>query len=291
MVWSFHSKRFKHPVPVTYLTDRVIFSQNPPLRLVQCRDCTHVYRNPRERPESVRRIYAEDALDETVLESLLENQRAAYGGQVGRLLRFDRGVRSGLEVGSYAGGFLAAARDAGLSFEGIDVSEGASAFAAKKGLQIHTCTLEDYTGGSGFDAVCIWNTFEQLPDVRSAALISRRLLRKDGVLVVRVPNASFYTRWRRRLQGPLAPFAERMLGYNNLFAFPYREGFTPLSMRRLLNGCGFTMRYVYGDTLAPLADEWTRGEAAVEERMTKGFQRLIERRWRAPWVEVYSVAR
>ena len=31
------------------LTDRIAFSQQPPLRLVQCTRCETVYRNPRER--------------------------------------------------------------------------------------------------------------------------------------------------------------------------------------------------------------------------------------------------
>jgi SAM-dependent methyltransferase len=291
ILWSFHARRFRHPVPLPYLTDRVVFSQSPPLRLMRCTSCTHLYRNPRERPETVRKAYTESGLEETVYESLLENQRVACRAQVRRLMAFSKGVRRGLEVGSYVGGFLAAAREAGLAFEGIDVSTAAAAFAARKGLRIHTSTLEEFTDGSDYDVIAIWNTFEQLPDVRAAALVSRRLLRDGGTLVVRVPNAGFYARWRRRLDGPLGPIAERLLAHNNLLGFPYREGFTARSMTRLLNDAGFTIRRVHGDTLAPVADRWTRAPAAVDERVTKGIQRLLQRRWRAPWVDVYSVAR
>jgi len=291
MVWSFHARRLRHPVPLAYLTDRVVFSQSPPLRLVQCADCTHIYRNPRERAETVRRTYSETDLDETVLESLFENQRAECRGQLARLLAFSPGINRGLEVGSYVGGFLAAARERGIAFEGIDVSAAASAFAAKRGLRIHNCDIEEFSASGSFDAVAIWNTFEQLPNVHTAALVSRRLLRDGGALVVRVPNAAFYKGWRRRLDGPLSSLAERLLVHNNLLGFPYREGFTARSINRLLSDSGFSVRQVHGDTLAPVADRWTRAPAAVDERVTKTLQRALQHRWRAPWVEVYAVAR
>jgi SAM-dependent methyltransferase len=291
MAWSFHTTRLRHPVPLPYLTDRVVFSQSPPLRLVQCADCTHIYRNPRERAETVRRTYSDNDLDETVLESLFENQRAEYRGQLARLMAFSPGIKHGLEVGSYVGGFLAAATERGISFEGIDVSAVAASFAAKKGLHIHHRDIEDFSGGGSFDAVAIWNTFEQLPNVHNAALVSRRLLRDGGALVVRVPNAEFYTQWRRRLDGPLSSLAEHLLAHNNLLGFPYREGFTARSISKLLTDSGFSVQRVYGDTLAPISDRWTRAPAAVDERVTKTLQRTLQHRWRAPWVEVYAVAR
>ena len=52
-VWSFHTRRLRHPVPPKYLTDRVVFSQPPPVRLVQCAECTNLYRSPRESADTV----------------------------------------------------------------------------------------------------------------------------------------------------------------------------------------------------------------------------------------------
>lgn len=289
-VWSFHSKRFRHPVPPMYLTDRVVFSQPSPVRLMRCVECTHLYRSPRESPDTVRRTYSESPVSESLYALLFENQRRAYGAQARRLRSFAKGVRRGLEVGSYMGGFLAAARDEGMSFTGIDVNESAAEFGAQQGLHIATCSLDDLPYSEKADAVAIWNTFEQLPDVRSAALVCRRLLRDGGVLVVRVPNGSFYARWRHRLDGPLAPWAERILVHNNLLGFPYREGFTPRSMHRLFASAGFSVRRVHGDTLVPISDRWTKQGAALDEWLTKKIQRITQRRWRAPWVEVYARA-
>ena len=289
-VWSFHARRFRHPVPPAYFTDRVVFSQGPPLRLLRCVDCTHLYRNPRESAETVRRTYSESTLSESVYESLFQNQRIAYQAQARRLRSFSRRIERGLEVGSYVGGFLAAARDEGMSFTGIDVNPSAAEFGARQGLRIDTCSLEELRYPDKYDAIAIWNTFEQLPDVLNGALVCRRLLRAGGVLAVRVPNGSFYTRWRRRLDGLLSPLAERVLVHNNLLGFPYREGFSARSMRRLLGAAGFAARRVHGDTLVPVADQWTSSAGALDEWVTKKFQRIAGRGWRSPWVEVYAIA-
>ncbi|MGH7604571.1 MAG: class I SAM-dependent methyltransferase [Gemmatimonadaceae bacterium] len=188
-------------------------------------------------------------------------------------------------------GFLAAAAAKGMSFTGIDVNDSTASFGARRGLRIETRSLEEISGSARYDAIAIWNTFEQLPDVRSAAIICRRLLRDGGLLAVRVPNAGFYAYWRRHLDGALAGIAERVLAHNNLLGFPYREGFTARSMRRLLDDAGFTIRRVYGDTLVPVADQWTKPLATADERLTKILQRLFERGWEAPWVETYALVR
>jgi SAM-dependent methyltransferase len=290
-LWSFHASRFRHPVPPKYLIDRVIFSQPPPLRLMQCAECTHLYRSPRESADTVRRTYAQDHLSETVYASLFETQRRAYQAQVRRLLSFSPNLKRGLEVGSYMGGFLAAARDAGMPFTGIDLNRSAVELGARQGLRISTGTLEEVESSDKYDAIAIWNTFEQLPDVRAATLVARRLLRKGGILAVRIPNAAYYVRWRQRLNGVLAGWAERALAHNNLLGFPYREGFTARSIRRLFDDAGFRIGRVHGDTLVPIADRWTKRPGVVDEWVTKKIQRITQHGWRAPWVEVYSTAR
>lgn len=289
-VWTFHNARFHHPVPTRYLTDRVVFSQLPALRLLRCASCTHLYRSPRETPETVKRTYSEDALSEGVYESAYERQSDFYRAQVGRLLGFAGHIERGLEVGSYMGGFLAAALEAGLSFTGIDVNPCATAVGARHGLPIATHSLEELDPSEAYDAIVIWNTFEQLADVKNACLVANRLLRKDGVLAVRVPNSAFYTRWRPHLDGVWGPWAERMLVHNNLLGFPYREGFTARSLGRLLGDSGFTIGRVYGDTLVRVSDRWTKRAAVLDEWATKKLQRLTQRGWAAPWVEVYASA-
>ena len=283
-------------MPVERLVDRVAFSQRLPLGLARCPQCTLVYRNPRERDVALREAYADEAVDAETLRALHDTQRQAYAAQAERLTDVVGRPGRVLEVGSYVGGFLAAAADRGWQATGLDINAAAIAVAretAGDGVEVEDTDLESYAArgaAPGFDAVAVWNCFEQLPDPRAAAHAARGLLGAGGVLALRVPNGAFYAAARERLDGPLATVAERLLAHNNLLAFPYRHGFTVASLRRLLAPFGLEIARVYGDALVPIADEWTRPWAAWEERLLKGAIHLLagdEADW-APWLEVYA---
>src|SRR5689334_7590820 len=59
LLWEYQSSRLKAGTPTRRLMDRVAFSQDPPLRLVRCRECGLVYRNPVERPRELESIYGD----------------------------------------------------------------------------------------------------------------------------------------------------------------------------------------------------------------------------------------
>jgi SAM-dependent methyltransferase len=299
-LWAFHTRRLRAHVPAGHLTDRLAFSQHPPLRLVRCNECGLVYRNPVERPRELLETYGQGASEPEVFASLHETQRDAYRAQARRLTRAAGGrVGRGLEVGSYVGGFLGAAREFGWEFEGVDVNEQASAYARSLGLQVTVGTIEalatDRALYERFFAVAFWNCFDQLADPRSAALAARRILAPRGVLALRVPNGEFYARLRPLLETAAAPAARLLLAHNNLLTFPYRFGFTPASLTRLLEQSGFRVNQVVGDVLVPIADRWTRWWAVAEERAVKALLKPLTRangRMRlAPWIEVYAGAK
>ena len=292
-LWEFHGERLRPETPPAHLADRVAFSQRPPLRVVQCAQCGLVYRNPRERDFELRDLYAGERPDERVLDALFETQRSAYQAQARRLTEAAGGKKGrGLEVGSYVGGFLAAAAALGWQFEGLDVNPATNDFARGRGLRVADGDLERFDGAPGFDAVAIWNCFDQLADPRAAARRAHELLRPGGLLALRVPNGAFYATVRRRLDGPGAPLARALLAHNNLLTFPYRHGFTLSSLDHLLRATGYAIAHVFGDTLVPIADEWTQAWAAWEERVVKGALREIAREEAdaAPWIEVYARA-
>lgn len=294
-LWEFHQRRLRPGTPPRALADRVTFSQDPPLRLAQCRQCSLVYRNPRERAEDLVDTYASEMPDDATLRTLHQNQREAYRGQVRRLERAHGRRGPGLEVGSYVGAFLAAARAAGWTFEGLDINAHAAAFACRMGFRVTVGELDDVTGRQ-FDAVAIWNTFEQLPDPRAAAIAARRLLNTGGTLAIRVPNGEAYTIFRRALRGPFASVARAVLVHNNLLGFPYRHGFTTSSLTRLLTDAGFGDIRFHGDTLVPIGDRWTRRWARFEEQVVKALLRgavtssRLGQRY-SPWIEAYARAR
>jgi SAM-dependent methyltransferase len=287
LLWQFHMRRLSPRTPPARLVDRVAFSQDPPWRLVRCRGCGLVYRNPAERREELRASYTDPAPPRDALVALHDAQHASYRTQARRLTRHLARRGTGLEVGSYVGAFLSAARDEGWAFEGLDVNPHMNTFARSLNFNVHEGDLERFRPERTFDVVAIWNTFDQLPDPRAAIRAAARLLRDGGTLAIRVPNGESYARWRARLETPGARrLAVWVLAYNNLLTFPYRFGFSPRSLSRLLDELGVRVDRVVGDVLVPTADEWTRRWAVVEERLLKRLTRPS-----MPWFEMYSTKR
>lgn len=287
-LWGFHLRRLRAGTPAARLHDRVVFSQDPPIQVVRCSTCGSVYRNPREHPRALVELYAGEEPDESTLSSLHQAQRVSYRRQARRLTETLGRPAAGLEVGSYVGAFLAAARDEGWDFEGVDVGEAANAYARSLGFRVTRGTLAEVDADRRYDAVAIWNCFDQLPDPRATLRSAHALLRPGGALAIRVPNGACYALLRPRLEGPLGPVVRALLAHNNLLGFPYRHGFNPGSLAWLLEAERFEVVAVLGDVLVPIADSWTQGWARMEERLVKAVMRQVTPLGAAPWFEVYA---
>ena len=295
-LWAFHTRRLRPDTPAAQLMDRAAFSQHAPLRVVRCTDCGLVYRNPVERPHELEAAYEDESPTTERMHALHETQRASYAVQARRLTRLFGRCGSGLEVGSYVGAFLAAARDAGWRFAGVDVNACANRFTRSLGFEVHDGTVESLDPDRRADVVAIWNCLDQLADPASAVRAARSHLAPGGMLAVRVPNGACYAVMRPLMSTPLAPAARGWLAQNNLLGFPYRAGFTPRSLGRLLERSGFDVEHVVGDALVPIADRWTRRWAALEERVAKRIVRTAAMASRgdrplAPWFEMYARAK
>jgi hypothetical protein len=283
-LWEYHQHRLRPDTPPEHLMDRVAFSEYPPLRLVRCRECGLVYRNPVERSHELEQIYAGETPPRPVLQSLHETQLPAVRSQARRLRETLGRSGTGIEVGSYVGAFLSAARECELQVEGVDINGDVNDFTRSLGFTVHDGDLMSVDAKQQHDCIAIWNTFDQLADPRGVVNSARMLLRPGGVLAIRVPNGAYYARMRRRRAGwPL-------LAQNNLLSFPYRWGFTPKSLARLLVDVGFTIRRLRADVLVPIADEWTLPWAAREERVMKRAMLAAAKAHRAlaPWFELYA---
>ena len=290
-LWAHHSRRLRPDTPPPHLMDRVAFSERPPLRVVQCTTCGLVYRNPTERSSELGKIYGDESPTTAVMQALHDTQRSAYATQAKRLTAVVGRRGNGFEVGSYVGAFLAAARDEGWQFAGVDINECANAFTRRLGFEVIDGAIES-VDDRRVDAVAIWNCLDQLADPPSAIRSARTHLGDGGVLALRVPNGACYAALRPLLDSRLSFVARNWLAQNNLLGFPYRFGFTPGSLSRLVEQNGFQVERIVGDVLVPIADEWTRPWAALEERVLKRLGKAVVRfntddRVIAPWFELY----
>lgn len=292
-LWEFHLARLVPLTPPAQLMDRVAFSQHAPLRLVRCRRCGLVYRNPVERPTELTEAYTDSSPATERMRALHETQRTSYATQAQRLTEIFGRRGRGIEVGSYVGAFLAAARERGWQFAGVDVNACANAFTRSLGFHVHDGPLETLDDDAKVDVVAIWNCLDQLPDPVATLRAARERLAPGGMLAVRVPNGACYAALRPLLTTRAAPLAREWLAQNNLLGFPYRYGFTPTSLERMLSRLGFRVERIVGDVLVPIGDEWTRGWAKVEEKFVKGLGAFAARmpvrdRVMAPWIEAYA---
>ncbi len=288
VLWDFHMRRLYAGIPQRFLTDRLVFSQDPPVRVGRCRDCGTLFRNPRERARDLLALYAEEELDPSIMGALYEAQRSSYAAQASRLTDYAGGPGTVMEVGSYVGGFLAAARAEGWEALGVDLNQSAADYASEQGFRVHVGELGAVPDDATLDAIGIWNCFDQLPDPQQTVDQARQRLRPGGTIAIRVPNGAFYARYRARLDGAGRPLAVRALALNNLLGFPYRVGYTPDALCALLARAGFGQFSVVGDTLVPVADRWTRPWARLEEKLVKRAMRSVVRGGLAPWIEVYA---
>lgn len=302
----FHRRRLKTPPhdPSTEeaLSDRAEFTQDYATDIVACRGCGLVYRSPRPSAHWVAGAYQRDRYGRPRLEALFEAQRELYRSKVRKLrrwLRHGRGVRV-VEVGSFVGGFLAAAGEQGWEVLGVDPGEEVDAFCRERGLSVHQGTLEDAPLEPGStDCVAVWNTFDQMPDPRSTVNAARRLLRPGGILALRVPNGECFRllcRLMRWLPGLPGGWLRAAMAWNNLLTFPYLYGYSARTLDAILKPYGFHRMAAQPDTLPRLADDQTQRWAHWEERGMKALFRSVARLGAlrpgsrlalAPWIDAY----
>jgi len=154
------------------------------------------------------------------------------------LARFDRarlallGPPRGtlLDIGAGRGRFVAAARAAGWSAQGVEPSaRGAEAARAVYGVELERARLASVSGT--YDAISLWHVLEHLDDPDAAIAHVASLLADGGVLVVGVPN--------------LASVQARIGGVRwfHLDLPRHRTHFTPAGLRMLLVRHGLAVEH------------------------------------------------
>ncbi len=273
-------------VPESMLDDLTVFTNAYPARLVTCRACGLVCRDPRFSSEGALRAYSSDDYSEEWMASTFSEYYDSYSGKMNDLKRTVGERANVLEVGSYVGGFLAAARDHGWTARGVDVGQRVGEFSRRKGLNVFTGTLFDaHLQDSGFDAVFVWVCFDQLPHPRRHLAEIRRVLRSGGWLFIQVPNGDYIKQMEQMARGPLRAPVCKALAYTGMAGFPYQLGYTPRVLRNLLSEYGFAN--------VSLASETDTCENAVPTQRQIPEQRLYTRRIRlmSKWIARASANR
>lgn len=295
---QFYRRRWRTQNAAT-AEDRLAFTQNYATNIVACVDCGLLYRNPRPPSEAIVRAYRTDHYDDAYMRAEFDNQRRWARKKIPTLRRHvGRARHSGklriLELGSFVGGFLAEGQAAGWEMFGIDPGDEVTSFCRAEGLPVFHGTVEEAgLAPASFDAVVIWNTFDQLPDPHPTLTQVVRLLRNGGMLVLRVPNGACFS-WAMTVPRWLRSPIEVMLAWNNLLTFPYLYGYSPRTLTSLAGSHGFRRVACHPDILLPVPPGQAKPWARLEECWC---QWLCRASWQttaatedfpsAPWLDLY----
>jgi len=95
-----------------------------------------------------------------------------------------------LDVGCGVGSFLRLARDKGYEASGVELSYYAAEYARNNfGLNVFNGELKDANlAPETFDIITLWHVLEHVTDPKKFLIEVNKLLKKDGLLVVEVPN-------------------------------------------------------------------------------------------------------
>lgn len=95
-----------------------------------------------------------------------------------------------LDIGCAWGFFLALCRERGWEAKGVDLSHVQADYARRRfGLDVFTGSLRAARFPDGcFDVVTLWHVFEHFHDPLAELLEVRRILKRDGTVVIAVPT-------------------------------------------------------------------------------------------------------
>jgi len=193
--------------PIIYdLPDFLLHRNEVSATFVKCVSCGLVYQNPRPTFVEMAAHYPPDYESyapepDAENSSWLLRQAIRYG--VAKRCRYvTRYKHSGrlLDVGCATGIFLQGIRNCG-NWEpyGVEINGHVAHIAQEHGLDVRLGMLEQAGFADGFfDVVTLWDVLEHLHDPAGSLREIYRILKPDGLLVIRVPNASS---WDSRLFG------------------------------------------------------------------------------------------
>ena len=220
---------------ISDLPDFLLHRNGVSATFVKCSSCGLVYQDPRPTFQEMTAHYPPDYESyspEPVAgnSSWLLRQAIQYGiaKRCSYITRYKQAGRL-LDVGCASGIFLQGIRNRGnWDLYGVEINENVAHIAQEHGLDVRLGTLEQAVFSDGyFDVVTLWDVLEHLHDPAGSLREIYRILKPDGLLIIRVPNANsrdsrLFGRYWAGLDAP-----------RHLYVF------SPLTLEALLEKCHF----------------------------------------------------
>lgn len=211
-----------------------------------CQHCALVFHSPRPRALEITQEYqrgydeifhkpAADLSRQPVFQSVLDHL-SSYANPPGSLL----------DIGCGTGEFALLCRETGWTSYGIELSKQANETAARQGITMLPCDLlleSDISikHNQQFDVIALINVLDHVCDPIGLLRRVRQMLKPSGVVIIRVPNATFHLTVRRFLhlfkaQGQQA-FHLYVFSPSTLVEILKNVGLISVSVRNSKTGC------------------------------------------------------
>jgi hypothetical protein len=270
---EFFLSRLNGPVDVRDLRDLTEMTTSDPATIYRCAACDVLVRADSAR---IAARFAGDEYDERTLRMLHDLHVATFIGKNEIRELLPPGSRV-LEIGSYVGGFLEAARRWGWNAAGVDIGRDTAAFTRRNGYHVMTERFErcDFAPRS-FDGVFIWSCFEQMTNPEEILARVHSIAKPSAPLVIEVPDGAVYRDAERAFtEGEPRIETSRVvqqLAYNNLLGFPHHFGYSRESLTRIVDACGFMLRTLRKvPAIRPLAERLTPMAREEETRVAPAW--------------------
>ena len=171
--------------------EKEIISVQDESRLVRCRKCNLVYVDNRLTKDETMRLYGKDYFTQERRE--LSRIREKHILKTIRKLKNRKEKGRLLDIGCAEGEFLKLVEEnTNLEPFGVDISEYAAEQAKSKGLNVKCCeSVEASFEDEYFDVITMRHVLEHVHDPLQTIKEMNRILKKDGILIIEVPNSKY----------------------------------------------------------------------------------------------------
>ncbi len=202
--------------------------------VVKCNRCGLIYTNPRPKQSVISSYYPDEYWNMDNENGTIESRLKIFAHRFINKISFKMTIPSKpggkiLDIGCGDGKGLLKMQEEGWEAYGVEISDLAAEYVREAyGLNVFTGIVEDAGfEDEFFDVIILSHVVEHLSDPKTTLIEVNRILKKDGTLVISVPNADSFE---------AKHFKKYWIGWDLPRHFYH---FTPNTITTLLNKIGF----------------------------------------------------
>ena len=236
----------------------IIYPKTKSGRIVKCKNCGLIYANPRitdflikdQILTSEKKIGQEYISDE-------KNKIKNFKNRLKKIKKFNPSKGQLLDVGSYTGLTIIAAKELNWQATGVEPNKTAADYGIKKyNLKIKNTLLEKACFPSNnFDVITLFQTIEHLPNPNQTLQEIYRILKPNGLIAIETPNINSRaaktsgTNWRQFIPSHYWFFTKksltRLLNKHNFQPIYFQLPSKKISLALIAS----TIRRIYSNSL------------------------------------------